>query len=374
MSYKIDSSIRARYYGSSNRGNPKYIVLHYTGNSGTSATAKGNANYFHTCTRKASAHYVVDENATIYQCVPDNRAAWSVGDSSNGHGTFYGKCTNTNSISIEMVSHSNGSYYIPDATIQRAAELTRDLMKKYGISADHVIRHYDVTTKACPEPMCGTTAKNKKWAAFKALLTTTVTALYKTVQIKSADGSLNVRSGPGTSYSVIGTLKTGDTASVIGVSGNWYKINYGSGYGYISSAYTADVVLTATNTTTSKQEDDEMVESTPHVINGVKKNLNAITKNGITYVSLRELCATLGLKLSYDSATTERVVELNNVEITMDNGTINVPGAFVNKDTHLAAVGPMLREMGYDVSCTEAYKIMAALPNTVEDQEVKHDG
>lgn len=363
MSYKIDSSIRARYYGSSNRGNPKYIVLHYTGNSGTSATAKGNANYFHTCTRKASAHYVVDENATIYQCVPDNRAAWSVGDSSNGHGTFYGKCTNTNSISIEMVSHSNGSYYIPDATIQRAAELTRDLMKKYGINAEHVIRHYDVTTKACPEPMCGTTAKNKKWAAFKALLTTTVTALSKTVQIKSADGSLNVRSGPGTSYSVIGSLSTGKTADVIGISDNWYKIKYGSGYGYISSAYTDDAALT---TTENKKEDNEMVESTPHVINGVKKNLNAITKNGITYVSLRELCATLGLKLSYDSTTTERVVELNNVEITMDNGTINVPGAFVNQDTHLAAVGPMLREMGYSVSCTEAYKIVAVLPNTGE--------
>lgn len=258
MSYKIDSSIRARYYGSSNRGNPKYIVLHYTGNSGTSATARGNANYFHTCDRKASAHYVVDENATIYQCVPDNRAAWSVGDSRNGHGTFYGKCTNTNSISIEMVSHSNGSYYIPDATIQRAAELTRDLMKKYGINADHVIRHYDVTTKACPEPMCGTTAKNKKWAAFKAFLTTTVTAMHKTVQIKSADGSLNVRSGPGTSYGVIGSLSTGKTADVVGISGNWYKIKYGSGYGYISGAYTADVASTDTNNTSNQEDDDNM--------------------------------------------------------------------------------------------------------------------
>lgn len=363
MSYKINSSIRARYYGSTDRGNPKYIVLHYTGNSGTSATAKGNANYFHTCDRKASAHYVVDENATIYQCVPDNRAAWSVGDSSNGHGTFYGKCTNTNSISIEMVSHSNGSYYIPDATIQRASELTRDLMKKYGIDADHVIRHYDVTTKACPEPMCGTTEKNKKWAAFKALLTATVTVVNKTVQIKSADGTLNVRSGPGTSYSVIGSLSTGKTADVVGVSGKWYKIKYGSGYGYISSAYTVDAASTAKNNT-SNQEEEEMVESTPHVINGVKKNLNAITKDGVTYTCLKDLCAILGLKLSYDSTTKERVVELNDVEITMDSGTINVPGAFVNQDTHLAAVGTLLREMGYDVNCTEAYHVTATSPET----------
>ena len=183
----------------------------------------------------------------------------------------------------------------------------------------------------------------------------------KTVYISAS--SLNVRSGAGTSYSVIGNLKKGNSASVVGSTNGWYKIKYGSGYGYISSAYTAD----ATSTNTSNQEEEEMVESTPHVINGVKKNLNAITKDGITYVSLRELCAALGLKLSYDSNTEERIVELNNVEIKMDDNTINVPGAFVNQDTHLAAVGPMLREMGYDVGCAEAYKIMAALPNTGEE-------
>lgn len=107
-----------------------------------------------------------------------------------------------------------------------------------------------------------------------------------------------------------------------------------------------------------------MVESTPHVINGVKKNLNAITKDGVTYTCLKDLCAILGLKLSYDSTTKERVVELNDVEITMDSGTINVPGAFVNQDTHLAAVGTLLREMGYDVNCTEAYHVTATSPET----------
>lgn len=135
-------------------------------------------------------------------------------------------------------------------------------------------------------------------------------------------------------------------------------------YFLISKASTTSKTTATNTTTTTKQEDDEMVESTPHVINGVKKNFNAITKEGITYVSLRELCTTLGLKLRYDSNTKERIVELNDVEITMDSGAINVPGAFVNSDTHLAAVGPMLREMGYDVGCTEAYKITATLPET----------
>lgn len=131
---------------------------------------------------------------------------------------------------------------------------------------------------------------------------------------------------------------------------------------------------TTTTTTPANKEDEEMVESTPHVINGKMTNINAITKDGVTYTCLKDLCAILGLKLSYDSMTKRRVVELNNIEITMDNGTINVPGTFVNSDTHLAAVGPMLREMGYDVGCTEAYKITATLPDTMKGQEVQHDG
>lgn len=58
----------------------------------------------------------------------------------------------------------------------------------------------------------------------------------KTVSITAS--SLNVRSGPGTSYGVIGGLSKGSKASVVGTSGSWYKIKYGSGYGYISSKYT----------------------------------------------------------------------------------------------------------------------------------------
>ena len=58
----------------------------------------------------------------------------------------------------------------------------------------------------------------------------------KTVYISAS--SLNVRSGAGTSYSVIGNLKKGNSASVVGSTSGWYKIKYGSGYGYISSKYT----------------------------------------------------------------------------------------------------------------------------------------
>ena len=54
--------------------------------------------------------------------------------------------------------------------------------------------------------------------------------------IKVSD-SLNVRSGAGTSYSVIGSLKNGTSVEIVGTSGNWYKIKYGNGYGYVSKDY-----------------------------------------------------------------------------------------------------------------------------------------
>ncbi len=48
---------------------------------------------------------------------------------------------------------------------------------------------------------------------------------------------MNVRSGAGTSYSVIGSLKNGATVEIVETSGSWYKIKYGSGYGYVSKDY-----------------------------------------------------------------------------------------------------------------------------------------
>ena len=44
-------------------------------------------------------------------------------------------------------------------------------MAKYGIDADHVVRHYDVTGKLCPEPWV---RDESLWRKFKARLTAPV--------------------------------------------------------------------------------------------------------------------------------------------------------------------------------------------------------
>ena len=48
---------------------------------------------------------------------------------------------------------------------------------------------------------------------------------------------VNMRSGPGTSYSSITTLSKGAAVTLLGKSGGWYKIQYGSKTGYMSESY-----------------------------------------------------------------------------------------------------------------------------------------
>ena len=64
--------------------------------------------------------------------------------------------------------------------------------------------------------------------------TTTETVQTGTVKVSN---SLNVRSGAGTNYSVLGSLSNGAKVEIVGTSGSWYKIKYGSGYGYVSKDY-----------------------------------------------------------------------------------------------------------------------------------------
>lgn len=143
----------------------KYIVVHYTSNKGD--TAKNNAMYYaNGNTRNAGAHYYVDEGDTIYKSVPLNRVAWSVGGNKyndcakTGGGTLYGKCTNANSLSIEMCNSREKNSKVEENTLW----LIRFLMKKYGIKKSDVIRHFDVTGKYCPV----TLMDNKAWEEFKS--------------------------------------------------------------------------------------------------------------------------------------------------------------------------------------------------------------
>lgn len=168
MRLQINTSLRAsRIGGKRPLSAIRAIVFHYTANTGSSASALGNARYFANGSegRAASAHYCVDEKNIVYECVPLDTVAWSVGDGRSGK---YGNLVNNyNSVSIEMVSHTDasGAYYIPKETQENAARLYQMLLKKIP-GVQYTVRHYDVSGKLCPLPMIA----EDRWDEFKRLL------------------------------------------------------------------------------------------------------------------------------------------------------------------------------------------------------------
>lgn len=141
----------------------EYIVIHYTaGVTSKAGAAVNTADYFRTTATEVSADFTVDDTTVVqYNGDIKNRYTWHCGGSKYNTmgGSFYGKCTNANSIGIEICStNSTGkiqnandpSYSFTAAAVANAAELTRQLMAEYNIPAERVIRHYDVTGKLCP--------------------------------------------------------------------------------------------------------------------------------------------------------------------------------------------------------------------------------
>lgn len=144
----------------------KYLVIHYVG---AVSTAWANSLYFKSEYRGASANWFVDDIEAV-QVVKDSDRAWHCGDGlKNGDGgKYFNKCTNSNSIGIEMCCFmNNGKLDISEETIANTIELVKELMAKYNIPVENVIRHYDVTNKICPAPFV---ENESRWNDFKSRL------------------------------------------------------------------------------------------------------------------------------------------------------------------------------------------------------------
>lgn len=141
------------------------LVIHST--SGTKDSAKNEADYFATGNdRFAGAHSFVDYAGKTSRSIPWNYIAWSVGDK-NGKGQYYGSLNNTNTISIELCGVEKRD---PSAAQIKAL---KKLIRYYGKKCPnikYIVRHYDITTKACPTRYQGTAKNNAKWQELKSEL------------------------------------------------------------------------------------------------------------------------------------------------------------------------------------------------------------
>ncbi|MEA4922138.1 MAG: N-acetylmuramoyl-L-alanine amidase [Eubacteriaceae bacterium] len=197
---KINKLLTA-YNSSSRYGSPvEWLVIHYVGEP---SSARNNCLYFRGGDRQAGAHYFVD--SAIWQSIPLSRSAWQCGGGLQDSGTamvggnrgarLHNICMNRNSIGIELCCIRKNGHVVPSPqAIKTAAPLVKWLMKKYGIRADHVIRHFDVTGKCCPNGYTGA----KSWAKLHKILT----------------GSSDVYGG-GSASTTIKTLKKGSRGSAV---------------------------------------------------------------------------------------------------------------------------------------------------------------
>ena len=165
------------------------IAVHYVGNPNTSALA--NRNYFENCgktgARYVSSHYIIGLDGEIIQCIPLDEWSYCT-NQANGY-----------SISIECC-HPDSTGKFTDETEKSLAELCAFLCKKFGLTENDIIRHYDVTGKQCPLYWSPTRYVSKEVAdgrfnAFKAkvsvLLNKSGDFPYK---VRITDNELNVRS------------------------------------------------------------------------------------------------------------------------------------------------------------------------------------
>ena len=93
-----------------------------------------------------------------------------------------------------------------------------------------------------PTPTPSKATPTPSEAAPKPSATTVYTA-----KLKEGTGGLNVRSGKGTSYSKLMTLREGITFTVLDTSSSWYKVSYNGVTGYASKNY---IVITGSSTVT----------------------------------------------------------------------------------------------------------------------------
>ncbi|MGN0604333.1 MAG: N-acetylmuramoyl-L-alanine amidase [Oscillospiraceae bacterium] len=183
----------------------KKVVLHYVGNP--NSTAMANRNYFENQKsggRYVSAHYIVGLEGEILRCIPESEVAYCSNQA------------NTYSISIECC-HPDATGKFTEATTNSAAELCAYLLKKYGLTVDDLIRHYDVTGKQCPlwfSPTKYQSAEvaDARWAGFKALVSQKMGAGFR---VMVEDEELNVRESSGTGSRITAKLKKGGVYTIV---------------------------------------------------------------------------------------------------------------------------------------------------------------
>ena len=101
----------------------------------------------------------------------------------------------------------------------------------------------------------------------------------------NSEKGLNVRSGPSTDYSVIGTLSNGSKIEVTGESGGWYRFDYNGKDGFVATKYTT-TQATDSNGSSAAASDDNTTSSTDAADGNSESKLAIFDDSTLVYLSL----------------------------------------------------------------------------------------
>src|SRR5918998_543032 len=122
------------------------IVLHYTG----MPDAKGALDRLTSPESKVSAHYLVDEDGSIYRLVDEADRAWHAGKSRWRNVAD----VNSASVGIEIVNpgHEFGYRPFPDEQIAALIPLVASIKERHAIGRGNVVGHSDVAPARKEDP------------------------------------------------------------------------------------------------------------------------------------------------------------------------------------------------------------------------------
>ena len=225
---------------------PKIVVIHFT----AGGSARSSAEWFRSPQNKnSSAHVVIERDGSVIQCVGFDRIAWHAGKSS-WHGLIG---LNQYSVGIELANwgylrsatggwvtstgariadpflavHRNGNpdgsthpigwEPYPDEQFEAARKTVEALIAAYGIN--EIVGHDDIAPvrKSDPGPAFN-------MARFRTCLLDPRKENGDNIGTVASPTGLNLRSGPGTDFPVVMTIKDKTALQLLGTQGVWLQV------------------------------------------------------------------------------------------------------------------------------------------------------
>ena len=153
MSFRPDSPLVSDVAASPNHEErksgrlPAMLLLHYTGMRSSLAAL---ARLREESEPRVSSHYLIDDEGTIIQLVPEAGRAWHAGLASWAGESDINSC----SIGIEIANpgHEFGYADFPPHQIGAVIALCKDILARHMIPADRVLAHSDVAPGRKQDP------------------------------------------------------------------------------------------------------------------------------------------------------------------------------------------------------------------------------